>query len=81
MFTANFNTSYTDANGAEVATGYANLGTTVDINLSIKDKTYYDAHKDDMAMQEAAFRAKVLQIADIMGVAEKTPVVASTDTK
>jgi len=78
MFSGNFNISYADKNGLEVATGYANLNDSVDIHISVKDRVAYEADKTNIDTQEAGFRAKVLQVADIMGVATKTE---SSDTK
>ncbi|KAA8369792.1 hypothetical protein FE414_07080 [Leuconostoc carnosum] len=73
MFNASFNTSYTDKNGVEVATGYANLNDTVSVNLAVKDRVGYEADRDNLDKQEADFRAKVMQVADIMGIATVTP--------
>ena len=78
MFSGNFNISYTDKNGLDVATGYATLNDSVDIHISVKDRVAYEADKANIDTQEASFRAKVLQVADIMGVATKTE---SSDTK
>ena len=78
MFSGNFNISYADKNGLEVATGYATLSDSVDIHISVKDRVAYEADKTNIDTQEAGFRAKVLQVADIMGVATKTE---SSDTK
>lgn len=69
MFTGNFNVSYKDSKGVEVATGYAALGQTVDTHLSVKDRVAYESDKINIDKQEANFRAKVLQVADIMGIA------------
>ncbi|MGR8773627.1 hypothetical protein [Leuconostoc citreum] len=69
MFTGNFNVSYKDSKGVEVATGYATLGQTVDVHLSVKDRVAYEADKANIDKQEADFRAKVIQVADIMGIA------------
>ncbi|MCK8606171.1 hypothetical protein LNP18_08650 [Leuconostoc citreum] len=69
MFTGNFNVSYKDSKGVEVATGYATLGQTVDVHLSVKDRVAYEADKANIDNQEADFRAKVIQVADIMGIA------------
>lgn len=68
-FNANFNTQYKDKNGVVVATGYANLDSGISVNIIIKDRKAYEADKDNIATQESAFRAKVMKIADIMGVA------------
>ena len=68
-FNASFNTQYTDKNGVVVATGYANLDSGISVNIIIKDRKAYEADKDNIATQESAFRAKVMQIADIMGIA------------
>lgn len=73
MFSANFNSSYTDKNGVEVATGYANLNDTVSIQLAVKDRVGYEADKANVEAQEADFRAKVFQVADIMGIATGSP--------
>lgn len=72
MFTANFNIDYNDAQGVKIATGYASLNTTIDAHLSIIDREAYEANKDLVDQQEAAFRAKVLSVADIMGIATVT---------
>lgn len=69
MFTGNFNVSYKDSKGVEVATGYATLNQTVDVHLSVKDRVAYEADKANIDQQEADFRAKVIQVADIMGIA------------
>ncbi len=69
MFTANFNIDYNDAQGVKIATGYASLNTTIDTHLSIIDREAYEANKDLVDQQEAVFRAKVLSVADIMGIA------------
>jgi len=69
MFTGNFNVSYNDSKGVEVATGYATLNQTVDVHLSVKDRVAYEADKANIDKQEADFRAKVIQVADIMGIA------------
>ncbi|MGO2908629.1 MAG: hypothetical protein ACTICT_04650 [Leuconostoc citreum] len=69
MFTGNFNVSYKDSKGVEVATGYATLSQTVDVHLSVKDRVAYEADKANIDKQEADFRAKVIQVADIMGIA------------
>ncbi|MGO2927434.1 MAG: hypothetical protein ACTICO_07325 [Leuconostoc citreum] len=69
MFTGNFNVSYKDSKGVEVATGYATLSQTVDVHLSVKDRVAYEADKANIYKQEADFRAKVIQVADIMGIA------------
>lgn len=68
-FNASFNTQYTDNNGVVVATGYANLDSGISVNIIIKDRKAYEADKDNIATQESDFRAKVMQIADIMGIA------------
>ena len=73
MFSGNFNISYTDKNGLDVATGYATLNDSVDIHISVKDRVAYEADKANIDTQEASFRAKVLQVADIMGIATVTP--------
>ncbi|WP_251920740.1 hypothetical protein [Leuconostoc citreum] len=69
MFTGNFNVSYKDSKGVEVATGYATLGQTVDIHLSVKDRVAYESDKTNIDKQEVDFRTKVIQVADIMGIA------------
>ncbi|MGR8826041.1 hypothetical protein N2E09_00290 [Leuconostoc citreum] len=69
MFTGNFNVSYKDSKGVEVATGYATLKLSVDVHLSVKDRLAYEADKANIDKQEADFRAKVIQVADIMGIA------------
>ena len=69
MFTGNFNVSYKDSKGVEVATGYATLGQTIDVHLSVKDRVAYESDKTNIDKQEADFRAKVIQVADIMGIA------------
>lgn len=69
MFTGNFNVSYKDSKGVEVATGYATLGQTVDVHLSVKDRVAYESDKTNIDKQEVDFRTKVLQVADIMGIA------------
>lgn len=69
MFTGNFNVSYKDSKGVEVATGYATLGQTVDVHLSVKDRVAYESDKTNIDKQEVDFRTKVLQVADIMGLA------------
>lgn len=73
MFTANFNIDYTDAQGVKVATGYASLNSTIDTHLSVIDRQAYEANKASIDEQEAAFRAKVLSVADIMGIANSVP--------
>lgn len=72
-FNASFNTQYTDKNGVVVATGYANLDSGISVNIIIKDRKAYEADKDNIATQESDFRAKAMQIADIMGIATVEP--------
>ena len=72
-FNASFNTQYTDKSGVVVATGYANLDSGISVNIIIKDRKAYEADKDNIATQETAFRAQVMQIADIMGIATVEP--------
>lgn len=73
-FNANFNIDYKNAEGVSVATGYANLASDgITINVNIKDRKAYEADKDNISAQETAFRAQVMQIADIMGIATVEP--------
>lgn len=72
-FNASFNTQYTDKNGVVVATGYASLDSGISVNIIIKDRKAYEADKDNITTQEASFRDRVMQIADIMGIATVEP--------
>lgn len=65
----NINTDYKDGSGIIVATGYATFNNTVDIHISIKDVTKYEAVKESINDQEAKFRSRVIQTAELWGVA------------
>lgn len=64
-----FDIEFKDINNVVVAVGFATLNGTVDFHFSVKDRVAYEKDKNNIDRQEENFRARVLQAADIMGIA------------
>ncbi|MHB9648397.1 hypothetical protein ACX9VS_03165 [Weissella paramesenteroides] len=64
-----FNQEFKDSKGTTVATCVATLNETIDFHFSIIDRIGYEADKNNIDLQESNFRGRVMQAADIMGIA------------
>lgn len=77
--TGNINVTYNDKSGVKVGIGYANLAESIEIHISVTDRLKYEADKDNIDAQEKAFRAKVMEVADIFETATIKDEPATTE--